>query len=349
MASRKPNILFVDDVPEEVAGVAQSCEIGANVRVSHPQDVSNSFLNEADLVLVDFKLEQWAERDNALAVSMKLSAHVADLSGSLPPEHREHAIASTTNVEWVFLKSTPVESLTTQILSLAEAVSELPRNWAFDNRERIQKLLQSLLQIPEDLPWTERILDDVNACHPPVHELSEWSHGVAFLRWLLHKILPYPCFLWDSYYLAARLRVTHESLNRALLGRNEFSSRLETTTYRGILAKFLGQRWWRGGVETLVWDISSGDPFSVTKLQDSLSKLSDGILEPSAEQEPVICLDVNLRPQPTPHAANVAVRLQPDDWPVYADQPWTTIDLARTEPRIAAIVIQQDRDRLNPE
>jgi len=71
MASRKPNILFVDDVPEEIAGVARACELGANVRTSHPQEVSEAFLIDADLVLVDFKLEQWVERDDLPYVSMK--------------------------------------------------------------------------------------------------------------------------------------------------------------------------------------------------------------------------------------------------------------------------------------
>jgi hypothetical protein len=77
--------------------------------------------------------------------------------------------------------------------------------------------------------------------------------------------------------------------------------------------------------------------------------MSDGALQPSAEREPVVCVDADLRPLPTSQKASAAVRIQPDDWPIYADQPWVTLDLARSNPRIAAIVIQQDRDRLNPE
>jgi hypothetical protein len=374
MVLSKPNILFVDDLPEEVAGVARECESRANVRVAYPQDVSEAFLADADLVLVDYKLEQWAERDNAASIALKpidglalsavlrsqanaqknnsptvfavLSAHVSDLSGSLPPEHREHAIASTTNVEWVFQKSTPGEVLTKQILSLADAVAELPRNWPVDNRERVQKIVESLLLVPSEASWTERILGDVIDCHPPVHELSEWSHGVAFLRWLLHRILPYPCFLWDTYYLAARLRVKHDSLIRGLSEKSEFSTRFEATGYRGILSDFSGPRWWRGAVETIVWEITAGDPFSVKKLQESLSGMSGGVLQASEEGEPVVCVDATFRPLATFYTASSAVRIQPDDWPLYADQPWATIELARSNSRIGAIVLEQDRERL---
>jgi hypothetical protein len=42
-----------------------------------------------------------------------------------------------------------------------------------------------------------------------------------------------------------------------------------------------------------------------------------------------------------------AVRIRPDDWPPYADQPWTRIELALDEPRLRALVVAEDREKLN--
>jgi len=37
-----------------------------------------------------------------------------------------------------------------------------------------------------------------------------------------------------------------------------------------------------------------------------------------------------------------SVRIRPDDWPSYADQAWTTIEMAKNEPKLRAIVIRED-------
>jgi hypothetical protein len=61
----------------------------------------------------------------------------------------------------------------------------------------------------------------------------------------------------------------------------------------------------------------------------------------------VLCLDYNFRFRKVPYDVADAVRVQPDDWPVYAEQAWAATEDARDEPRLAAAVIATDRHRLS--
>src|SRR5262249_33818449 len=157
-------------------------------------------------------------------------------------------------------------------------------------------------------------------------------HGLAFLRWLLHRILPYPCFLWDTYRLAARLRVTHASLQSAL--DSNFSSLLEPCRYKGALIDFLGLRWWRCGIEAFIWELTEGDPFEPQRVRGLLAQRTGISLEPTASLQPSVCVDENYQPLPEACDPAEAVHIQPDDWPPYADLAWTTLQLAREHPRL---------------
>jgi len=119
--------------------------------------------------------------------------------------------------------------------------------------------------------------------------------------------------------------------------------------YEGMLTDFNGPRWWRGAIESILWKVSNGDPFSVAALYKELRQLSQGVLERTNEEQPIVCVDANFRPEMTFCNSEEAVRIRPDDWPVYADQPWASIELARSDPRISAIVVEQDRSRLTDE
>jgi hypothetical protein len=174
-------------------------------------------------------------------------------------------------------------------------------------------------------------------------ELVERSHGLLFLRWILHRILPYPCFLFDTHHLAVRLRVTHASLVTALgVGLGNW---LERVAYRGVLTGFLGHRWWRAGVESLLWDLGGGS-MAAKRLHAKLAEVAGASLSPLSATEPVVCIDQNYSPLPEACAAGKVVRIVPDDWPLYAGQAWTTVALAREHPRLNAIVAETDLSRL---
>lgn len=365
----RPTVLIVDDNPDELRPLENDLRRQVNVETVDPTEVTQQKLSAADLVLVDLILEDWIARGtpaplanrprDGLAVAIVLRSHATarknppvkafailsgrldEVSPALPPELREHALARLNNLEWVFAKA-DVGGLPDRIHSLAHAVQELPKTWPLKKAGTLKKLIG----LNPDAPWAQRAWQDVEECHPPVHELAEESRGLAVLRWLLHRILPYPCFVWDMYALAARLRVSHQSLNDEF-GRNKSLRRLLSEfQFKGILSDFLGPRWWRSGVENFLWEIRDGAPADSESIQKYLFRRTRARLQPAKDPHPVVCLDDHLRPMETFCAPEQAVRIQPDDWPPFADQAWTTIELASQEPSLRMLVIQQDRERL---
>jgi len=374
--SSRPLVLVIDDRSDEERLRDQVWGEAIKVSVEHPQDVTEFQLLRSSLVLVDYRLETWPERDNAsclglrppngLALAAVLreyvqrdqsqavafavhSAHLPDLTAGLPAEPRQHLIAKAHNLEWVFAKAkTRDESivLAGQVASLAAGVQQLPISWNADEPAGRWSIATSLLAVPSEALWADEAIAGVQDCHPPVHEISERSHGLSFLRWLIQRILPYPCFLWDTHYVSARLRVTHDSLSQVLASSTRLTEMLELCTYRGILHGFSGPRWWRAGIEALLWSVTEGNPFELEVLHSTLQLLSGNRLQFSEQIQPVVCLDRDYRPLPEQVGIDDAVRIQPDDWPSYADQAWTTIGLARDEPSLNSLVVNEDRDRV---
>ena len=369
----RPRVLIIDDRADSERSSLVNWEESVEVTVLHPQDVASEDLAEVDVVLVDYKLDHWAERDNLEAISLKpmdglalaavlrvhveriterpialaiRSAHLADLTGGFPPEPRVHILARRYNVEWIFPKrpATGQDVTIAQVAVLASAVQRLPEAWPVEDPDEARRLVEGFMAIPDE-PWAGLVWQDIEACRPPIHELTRSIHGLAFLRWMLHRILPYPCFLSDTRHLAARLRVTHESLLSAMTGGLETA--MEPFSFKGGLAGFLGPRWWRSGVESFLWELTDGNPFEPQRVRDLLSRNVRVTLEATTSSQPVVCVDENYQALPKVYDPTEAIRIQPDDWPAYADQSWTTIELARENPALKAIVIEADKDRLS--
>lgn len=371
----KPAILIVDDEPDSQRYLIPVLSPTATPQVVHPSEVTAEDLESADLVLVDFVLNDWKERDqisslalrpsNGLALAAVLrahataasnrprafaihSAHLKELNAGLPPETREHAIARAHNLEWVFPKvqdpTAPAHAQ--QFLELASAMRKLPTAWPNDGSgSHVDSIARELLAIP-DTNWFERAWAEIEACHPPLHELSEATNGLAFARWLLHRILPYPCFLWDLPHLAARLQASQSSLRSILSRHSRLASALGEVQFKGTLGEFLGPRWWRSGVEMLLWELTQGNPFEPEIFHKTLTEAASDVIEFTSSSHAVPCLDRNFRPLPQPVEIEYAVRIQPDDWPPYADQAWTSIELAREELSLRVLVVEEDRERL---
>ncbi len=381
-AYSRPQLLFVDDTsamsertlrdlldPEDVA-----------VRLLHPEELTMHDLRRAHLVVVDYFLSEWAERDESmparapldgLAVAGNLrsqllptlrdrtirqdqvppvafalwSAHLQEATFGLPAALREHVFARENNLEWAFSR----ESITSgaavsQLADLARAVYLLPERWpSRENGLAAIEALLSLLGLPtkSSIPWQERGRDQMLSCHPPVFELSERSHGLVILRWLLHRILPYPTFLIDYQYLQARLRVD------ALPNNADAPLWAELTRFRytGVLSRFDGNRWWRAGIENWLWnatDGQSGDSQAVAALATSL-----GATTARPWRQPVVVVGPDYRRSPSPVELDKTVRLRPDDWPPYADAAYADRSTAREEPRLGALVEEADRHLLD--
>jgi hypothetical protein len=374
------DILIIDDKPDEVTLTAQLIQTPrVSAKALHPEDVEVVDLSAADLVLVDYQLDDdnWPERQDggvarhprdglALASLLRrhvhsierasptafgiLSSEVGKLAFPLPAENRLHVLARLNNLEWVFEKATPgrPNRLGDQVVELAEAVKQLPSKWPKDNADESNRQLMKVLGLNDDCDDHALLLEDVTACVPPIHELSEWSHGLTIIRWLLHRILPYPCFLWDSHHLAARLRVDQRWLNDALSSESGLTTWLAAAQYDGLLPHFAGHRWWRSRVEALLWNATEQQSFNVEAVYKAVSAKFGADAKPSSPPDhPLVAVNSNFQPLQQFTQRSEGVRIRPDDWPPYADQPWTTTELAKSEARLQAIVVSEDRGKLD--
>lgn len=360
-------MLFVDDEPDLQRGFADSLPVPA--QVLDPDEVTVSDALDADLVLCDFVLDGWARDADepaipgdgvALAASIRshlgtpgsletptafalYSGHVDDLAGALPKETRLHTLSRALNLEWVFPKVADVQgSLANQIVELAVAVHDLPEAWKLEAGHN-EALVRSLLRVDGGTAAEERAWADVLACRPPLHELSTRSHGLAFLRWLLHRILPHSTFLWDDARLALRLRVMPDDLTAAV---NSNEQAFEAFRYTGPLGSFAGRRWWRSLVESFLWQQTDGRPFDHEAVTERVAASLGRALTPIGLAEPVLPLDGNYRAARVPIEAADAVRIVPDDWPTYADVAWVHREVALQDARLLAVVVEDDRSTL---
>jgi hypothetical protein len=363
----------IDDVDQ--SGTELKLKHALDVLVRSPDEVTTGDLRKANVILVDYQLNRWPGREDTETISLRPgngvalaavlrsqmeehlddqrrafaihSGKLADLSGGLPASQREHAIARALNLEWVFSKRTNTEgpAVDVQVASLAAAVKRLPKTWPVEV-ERAQRVVERLLGIPTDLPWGKRAIADVESCHPPIHAWAAATNGMAFIRWLLHQVLPFPSFLWEDRYLAARLRVTVDSLRNAWQSNRRAQKALRPFKYHGVLADFLGRRWWRAGVEDALWEWTDGNPFDNEIIRDAVRDHVAKSLVPLQLNRPVVCVD----PQsfrPTDDVIDVAdaVEVRPDDWPAYAEQAWIAVDRT-SDDAVAGLVVSQDRERI---
>jgi len=376
VAAKKPSVLIIDDrVDEARFGEAELAGVGT-VRVRAPDDVTDTDLVASSVVLIDHRLEDWPARDALESVCLKprdgvalagvlrsyldqdhrdrpvafalYSGQLRDLAQSRGPHMREHTIAHLTNLEWVFAKNEAPPGVTfpEQVAALAVAMAKLAARNASSRRAATWDL-RNLLLTPRSASWAARAMEDVEECHPPYRDLATDSRGLSIVRWLLHRILPYPCFLLDERYLAVRLRVTLPSLRAALADDERLRRKLRSVGYSGILARFLGRRWWRAGVDALMWDLTDGDPFAPDALRKAATSKLSKTLKPLRMVDPVVTLDEHLRPTDVPAELGECVEVQPDDWPPYAERAWLRIEDAVADPLNAALVLSTDKTRLN--
>lgn len=360
-------ILVVDDHPDEARTLAD--EIGTGAGAFSPDEVRGEDLRTADLVLVDYDLSAWPAASaeafpavspaDGLALASVFRSHAMPdyrkgrpvafalhssqlerIGDSLSREIREHAIARVHNLEWVFDKKTGAElqPLADRARVLAAATRALPDDWP-DEPSDAADVLKALLAWSPQLPGAELAWQQARRCHPPLHELSAATDGLTCLRWLAHRILPYPCFLYDDIHAAMRLGIAPEAFE-FLVSESSAAEALATTRYQGVLDGLLGRRWWRAGIDHWLWDLQRHAPGSA---RGALLAAAAGTgLQTNAIVDPVTVLDENYRPLPQPVGAANAVRIAPDDWPTFADDAWASLELISESPWLRDQVIPDD-------
>jgi hypothetical protein len=162
-----------------------------------------------------------------------------------------------------------------------------------------------------------------------------------------HAILPFPTFLLNERYLAARLRIEPNVFSKILKGKNAKKIRraLSAFEYRGILCGFSGTRWWRAGIEHWIWDATKGKAFD----RDAIEKLVHSKVSRKVEfttiPYPVVSLDAQLRPSDRLISLGEAVEVKPDGWPSFADGAWIPANSAN-DPAFVAFVPQSEKNKL---
>ncbi len=301
----KPFALHVDDEPDYLQPWKDEVQTQGriDIEVCHPQDITEASLKKASLVLVDFKIEHWTERENAKTLAlqppngMAVLATLQEKAHELDPKrarayalytaviqdvarelvHQPHIVARAHNLEWIFEKNgteNPIVDRARRVADLAGAVESLPKNWPGEAAASATEALHTWLSLPRDVPWFEAAAREIRRCRPPIHEFAEHTHGTGVVRWTLHKILPYPTFLLDDAHLAARLRVSLQSL-KTVANSEEFTKLFGAARYKGQLAAFLGRRWWRAGVEHAIFEATADSPGDLGALHEALKKVQD--------------------------------------------------------------------------
>ena len=368
----KPSILVIDDEPEELdTKIDAGLDNRATSYVIHPQNVKLSDLNNADLVLVDYRLEDWSERDVLSTISLqpangmslavvlreqvdqsekdKLTAfalhtgHIEDIQGRLPLATAQHVRAQLNNLEWVFMKNESHRY--DQMLLLADAVRRLPGQWSEDSDDSTS-MARQLLAMDEDDESFERCWHDVKDCRVPIEELSEGGHSILFIRWLLHQVLPYPCFLWAEHWVASRFGISIEALREVLEGDSDLAKDLESMRYSGILADFLGDRWWRGAIEDYAWNLVEGYTADIQQLRDALAERAGMKLKSIDANPAVVCVDMDWQPADEFLSPMTAITLHPDHWPPFADSAYMDIKIVRDDPILLSMVDPLDQYRI---
>ena len=363
-------VLIIDDN----SGFATKRLLGNSINsiVRHPNDVTSGDLKKAKLVLVDFVLDNWPERNDQPTPSLRPMDEIAliavlrsnlthlkaaptafalnsgklgDLSGDGTWEGREHAIARSVDLEWVFAKDGTRENFSTAVSSLASSVAALPTNWPA--APKVKDEILSLLATPKRTRWRQSAIEAIDRSYPPHDILIENSSGIAVLRWLLHAVLPFPTFLLNERYLAARLRIEPKSFSKLLRSKEGDKIRhiLRSFQYKGVLSDFSGARWWRAGIEHWIWEGTEGKAFDQDAIQHFVGTAISKRLKFTTFQNPVVSLDDQLRPSDTLIDLGTAVEIKPDGWPPFADSAWISADLASEAPFVA-LVSQSEKNKL---
>jgi hypothetical protein len=125
-------VLIVDDTIGDAQRLANDLQAGVVGYPVTPGEVNADRLAAADLVLVDYELRDWDERDNTRELALKplnglalasvlrehldlyvdrpraialYTAHLSEISQALPDEVRQHVVSRLNNLEWVFDKA----------------------------------------------------------------------------------------------------------------------------------------------------------------------------------------------------------------------------------------------------
>jgi hypothetical protein len=333
---------LTDEINESHQGVAHA-------DLFHPEEVEPEDLLNADLVLLDVDLGDWASgsqfpalrrpqdglglasvvrsyhraQDHYGAVAL-LSDKLDKLASGLTPYPSEHAIARLHSLEWAFAKTGKegFPSISARVVELASASRSARDLWPL-GEVHDRSRLHSFLKLSGDTFWSPHAAALLSATQPPIFDLAAVSQGQAVVRWLAQRLLPHPGLLVDAPHVAVALGIDPQSLpSNGLTG--GFFELIEAFRYQGELSGFLGERWWSSGIQSLIADRNDRRPImTIAATTRLIEEMGDGLERIPTES--VLCMDLALQQTNRVVPRHAAVRIWPDDWPVFADPAYIAI------------------------
>ncbi|GAA3777888.1 hypothetical protein ACFS5L_27780 [Streptomyces phyllanthi] len=369
---KKPSVLIIDDHPEDqTAAIAVLKHTGLDVEVCLPNKLVDDHLRRADVVAIDQYYEwdlvphpdeiaYWPQDGLALAavVSRRLAAlksHAAivlrtgelgRLAENLPRAARVPLLSAQSGLDWILEKGED-ENASPKLHQLAAGASSL-RPFIHDQSSWNEGAVW--LNLPESAPWSDSALAEVQVCRPPEHVVARYTAGSAWLRWFAHRVLPFPSFLISDLKAATLLGISLREFQSIVSdSESAMGGELRDIVYTGHLSGLVDRRWWRAGIESFVDTalLDSSDDLEVAEaLSDYYERLHGSPVTLLPHAHPVVTIDADYAEDGVADAFE-CVRLAPDLWPVFADEPWALRDDAMDIPDLAAMVSRGDRGRLH--
>lgn len=374
--TERPFVLLVDDDPSQEAFALALSGHGVEAKHVLPDDLTAEDLRRASLVLIDEFIANWTAREAvedkvglfvrdgvALAGVLRSAldgrgpsheeaptprttalvlrtGHLEVLEGGTPAFIRPMTVASRHDLEWVAEKAQVDAETLARFASLAIATKALPAVWS-DPTDPTAQLEWLALGAH---PWRDDAIAQIELCRPPWTVLAATSAGRRWLSWFIQRILPFPTFLVDDRRAASYLGLAPSALDVLLGGGGEVAVALQRAKYSGQLAAFAGRRWWRAGiaaVKRLALETAAGR--SADDIARALVALHGSDLEVLGLRHPVFQIDADYNLVDEPLEITEAVRLQPDGWPSYADDPWLATTSIEAEDSLAKLIVIDDR------
>lgn len=368
MGSTEARVLIIDDTPGRHRLLPQG---DVKFRILDPGDVDDSSLDDIDLVCVDEYLgDEWAATIEtrvhdlpalkngdglSVAAALRSRARLADragepgfavalftaelgkLSEDLPTPWQEPLTASMHDLEWVFRFESGPAAFGDRVAELAQAsrsiiginVSESGDSW---------------LGLGDEA-WADLARAQIDDCRPPQNALAQSTSGRSYLRWLAQRVMPYPTFLLDDVYAANMMGIDVDTFKsdavQALLAS-------QNAKYDGPLStSFLGRRWWRAALQHVLDGAGASAWDDPGEKGAALSAAIGSPITPLAAANPVVCYGPRGEVVALDAESSECVRVQLDGWPLYADEAWVLLDVARTVPEVRALVAHDDLPRLS--
>ena len=369
-------ILYVDDDLD--TGRSRLEHLGFNFIQKKPHEIDSNILRDSrgiKLILMDYDLNEnstingiytpydgieFLERFRALLRSPEFDEYKVPLltiySGKynklvseLDCPSSPHLVAQSANVDWIFQKGLTNER--TKITK--KRLDAIFSAYDFDltsNESDKENILYKSLKLKENLPWSEMAKEHLSDSQPPLKMLGTKTAHANLIRWLLQIALPNPgCFV-KLASIAVRLHLSPKNLSEALSKQPaaEFFRKLKERKYKGLLAGFFSDRYWKAGIDQLIWELTKGRSPKIPEVSKLLFNQLGGEV-PILEEDFPILLSCPDNYELTEHVTDIekAVQIQPHKWPAGVELPWVRISEVLNDRELRALVIGSDRYRIS--